>query len=255
MAKQNKIDIDQLIGLNQSDNAFIETEDQRTNTTLTEHFGFKLAHTTPKVATLNVEGFRTTLKGEDSATPYTVTNFSHYRAQQYTLGTNQTVTNNYGFYAGAPLTFGSNNYGFYSNISSFTNRWNFYSNGTAPNYFNGDVRTNTTFLKNSSQTNENTSVIATVSSLISGIRTGIPTADITLTLPTGVNMDSFFQNLQVSQSFEWSYINLVATTYTVTILGNTNHTLIGDMVVQPNTSARFLTRKSSTNTFITYRIA
>lgn len=254
MAKQNKIDIDQLYGLNKTDNAFMETENQRDNTTLNEHFGIKLSHTTPKVATVNIEGFRTTLVGENSDTPYTTTNFSHYRAHSYTLGTNQTVTNNYGFYAGATLTFGVNNYGYFSNISSFNNRWNFYANGTAPNYFNGDLRTNTTFLKNISVAGADTNATATASSLIGGIRTGTPTTtNIELTVPTGASLDAAFQNLQSGQSFEWTYINLAPNTYTATILSNSNHALVGNMVIQPNTSAKFITRKVSTGLFMTYR--
>ena len=50
-----------------------------------------------------------------------------------------TLTNTYGVYIGAS-TAGTNNYGFYSNIASGTGRWNFYANGTANNYFAGQVQ-------------------------------------------------------------------------------------------------------------------
>jgi hypothetical protein len=33
----------------------------------------------------------------------------------------------------------TNNYGFFGNIASGTGRWNFYANGTAANYFNGNT--------------------------------------------------------------------------------------------------------------------
>ncbi len=252
--KTNKIDLDQIYGLNQSDNAHIETENQRSNTTLNEHFGIKLAHTTPKAATLNIEGVRTSLIGENSTTPYTTTNFSHFRAQQYTPGTNQTITNNYGFYAGAPLTFGVNNYGFYSNISSFNNRWNFYANGTAPNYFAGDLRTNKTFLKTTTITSSNIDYTLTIANLIAGIiTTQTPTIPVIFTLPTGNLCEAGFQNLQVDQSFEWVVIN-TGSVDSATITAATNHSVVGNMEVLPNTSGRFLTRKNATNSFTTYRV-
>jgi hypothetical protein len=118
-----------------------------------------------------------------------------------------------------------------------------------------DIRAGTTFLETISPTNSNSTVTATAASVVAGIRTGTPTAAIELQIPTGTAMDAAFTSLQNSMSFEWSYINLAAATHTCTVTANTDHTLVGNMVVQPNSSARFLTRKSTTNTFITYRIA
>jgi len=71
------------------------------------------------------------------ATAFTLSNLRHFQANQGTIGAGSTVTNQYGFVAGSTLTGGTNNYGFYSNIPSATNRWNFYANGSALNYFNG----------------------------------------------------------------------------------------------------------------------
>jgi hypothetical protein len=50
-----------------------------------------------------------------------------------------TLTNAMGFYA-SPMTGGTNNFGFYSDVASAANRWNFYANGTADNYFAGQVQ-------------------------------------------------------------------------------------------------------------------
>jgi len=50
-----------------------------------------------------------------------------------------TVTNQYGFTADSSLTGATNNFGFYSNIASAANRWNFYSAGTADNFFAGKI--------------------------------------------------------------------------------------------------------------------
>lgn len=54
-----------------------------------------------------------------------------------------TVGTVYGFYAD-DQTVGTNNYGFFSNISSGTNKWSFYSGGTATSYFSGTVLIGTT---------------------------------------------------------------------------------------------------------------
>ncbi len=252
--KNKNLNINNVDGFSQAVDASINTSGQKTTTT-DEHFQYKLSHTAPKEATFNIEGFRTAFSGQASATPYTTTNVSHYRAQQFSAGTNQTITNMIGFYAGASLTNGVNNYGFYSNISSATRRWNYYAAGTAPNYYAGDIRTNVTYYKNILSTNSNISATPTALTLIQGIRTGTPTANINLTLPTGTNMDAAAQDLQASMGFEWSYINLAPATFTVTVLANTDHTVVGNMVVQPNSSARFMTVKANPNVFVTYRIA
>lgn len=118
-----------------------------------------------------------------------------------------------------------------------------------------DVRATGALMSATSPTNSNTTATATASSLIAGIRTGTPTAAIELQVPTGTSMDAAFQTLETNQSFEWSYINLATATHTCTITSNTDHILVGNMIVQPNSSGSFLTRKTATNTFTTYRIA
>jgi hypothetical protein len=45
----------------------------------------------------------------------------------------------YGFVVPSGFNGGTNNYAFYSGINAGTGRWNFYANGTADNYFAGDV--------------------------------------------------------------------------------------------------------------------
>ena len=66
----------------------------------------------------------------------TITNhYAVYAANPYGSGT---LVNNYGVYV-ADLTKGTNIYGIYSNVSSATNSWNIYANGTASNYFNSSI--------------------------------------------------------------------------------------------------------------------
>ena len=73
------------------------------------------------------------------ATAFTLAEMAGYVADNGTIGAGSTVTKQYGFYATSGLTGATNNYGFYSNIASGSNRWNFYANGTADNYFAGNV--------------------------------------------------------------------------------------------------------------------
>jgi hypothetical protein len=159
------------------------------------------------------------------------------------------------FVASPSLTGATNNYGFFGNIASGTGRYNFFAQGTAPNYFAGDLRTNTVVTRRTSTGNSDVSATATASSLLDGLRTGIPTGNITLTLPTGTDMDAAFQDLQANQSFEWSVINRAAATHLITVTAAaTGHTVVGNMAVAAATSGRFLTRKTAANTFVSYRI-
>jgi hypothetical protein len=205
--------------------------------------------------TLNSFSYRSLIG--TAAQAFTLANIEHFRASQGTLGAGSTVTNQYGFSADSSLIGATNNYGFYSNIPSATGRWNFYANNTAPNFFNGDVRSNKVVTTRAVPVNSNVTATATAASLLDGLRTGTPTANIDLQLPTGTNMDEAFQELQSNQAFEWSAINLAtaASGFDITVTANTDHTVVGRMVVTGETSGRFLTRKTAANTFITYRIA
>jgi hypothetical protein len=116
----------------------------------------------------------------------------------------------------------------------------------------GMLRSGTTVTRNVVPTNSNTSTTATAASLLTGIRTGTPSSNGDLQVPTGTDMDAAFVSLADNQAFEWSLINLSGN-HTITVTANTNHTVVGAMVVAVNTSARFTTRKTAANTFITYR--
>ena len=82
-------------------------------------------------------GFHTNIATQ--AATFTLANLRHYSARQSTIGLNSTVTNQFGYYVDSTITGATNNYGFYSNIPAGTGDWNFYANGTADNYFAGDV--------------------------------------------------------------------------------------------------------------------
>jgi hypothetical protein len=80
------------------------------------------------------------------AASFTLTDLFHYQTVQNTIGAASAVTNQYGFSVGSTLTGATNNFGFYGNIASGSNRWNAYMNGTAANYFAGQVSIGTNTL-------------------------------------------------------------------------------------------------------------
>lgn len=202
--------------------------------------------------TSSASGFRTQIATE--AASFTLTNLFHYYAGQGTIGATSNVTTQAGFIVENTLTGAATNYGFLGTLSSATGRWNYYASGTAPNYFAGDVRTNNNFTYNVSPGNSNASTTLTVSQLKNTIFTTTPTSNVTFTLPTGTLTDAGFQDLQTNHTFNWSVINLASATFTATVAAGTDHTVVGNMVVSPNTSGRFATRKTAANTFVTYRV-
>lgn len=115
-------------------------------------------------------------------------------------------------------------------------------------------------------TAETTAVTLTIAKLLTGIITGTHAtgSNINYQLPTGTAADTgtvFDSNF----AFDWTLINLsAAAADTITITSNTDHTCVGNMVVQSahsttggtmGNSARFRTRKTGTNTFVTYRLS
>ena len=69
----------------------------------------------------------------------TTTNLFHFRADQGSIGAGSSVSLQAGFWVDSSLTGATTNYGYYSAIASGTGRWNLYMNGTAANYFAGNV--------------------------------------------------------------------------------------------------------------------
>jgi hypothetical protein len=107
----------------------------KTITGATTSYGVNNNGTIQSDVTTAAELFHTIAK--TAVASFTLANLRHYQANQGTFGAGSAVTNQYAFVAASSLTGATNNYGFYGNIPSGTNRWNFYANGTAANYFNG----------------------------------------------------------------------------------------------------------------------
>jgi hypothetical protein len=96
----------------------------------------------------------------------------------------------------------------------------------------------------------------TIATLLTLIFQVTQSAAVTMTLPTGTLTDAGIQSgaLPVNGSFDWVVINTGSSLGAATIAANTGHTIIGNAVVAITTSARFRTRKTATNTYVTYRI-
>lgn len=77
--------------------------------------------------------------------------------------------------------------------------------------------------------------------------------NVTYTLPTGSDMESGSPPSFDNDSFDWEIINLATTAGdTITIAANTNHTIVGNPVIAINSSCAFRSRRTSTNTWVTY---
>lgn len=94
--------------------------------------------------TANVSNFASFLS--TAAATFTLSEYSHYSAQQGTIGAGSAITAQYGYLVTSGLTAGSNNYGFFGNLGSASNVWNLYMNGTANNYMAGSLGIGSTSL-------------------------------------------------------------------------------------------------------------
>jgi hypothetical protein len=92
----------------------------------------------------------------------------------------------------------------------------------------------------------------TAAQLLAGVITSTTAAAVNGTLPTGTLLDAA-DSLAIDDAFEWVVINTGAAN-AFTILAGATHTIVGNPAVALSSSGRFLTRKTATGTFITYRI-
>lgn len=93
----------------------------------------------------------------------------------------------------------------------------------------------------------------TAALIMGGIVTSTTASAVTATLDTGAVMGAV-TDMDVGDAFEWSAINTGGTN-DFTVTASSGHTLVGVGAVQENDSARFLTRCTAANTFVTYRLA
>ena len=111
------------------------------------------------------------------------------------------------------------------------------------------------FTKQPTPTTTSTARLLTAAELLTFIVINSTATTGNLQLPTPANMDSNVNSLFTDMAFDWSVINTAASG-SVTVTLNGAHTVVGNMVVTFNTSARFRTRRSAaTPAWVTYRIS
>lgn len=88
--------------------------------------------------------------------------------------------------------------------------------------------------------------------LANGIITSASLLGITCTLPTGTEIDRM-GGFRMDDAFEWCVI--ATGLFGFTVGASAGHTIVGPSVVGSGTAGYFRTRKTATNTFITYRVS
>ena len=98
------------------------------------------------------------------------------------------------------------------------------------------------------------SMVYTPGGMLGGLVTATPTAGRNIQLPTGAAMD-LASTFAINDFFDWSVITLAAFALTTTA-GASGHTLVGSgaTAATSGSPARFRTRKTAADTFVTYRI-
>lgn len=101
-----------------------------------------------------------------------------------------------------------------------------------------------------------TSPTVTAATLFGGLVTSTQSGAVTFTLPLGSAMDTAKPTgVANADGFEWSLINLGSASGAATVTASSGHTVVGNAVVAITTTGRFLTKKTATNTWITYRLS
>jgi hypothetical protein len=100
----------------------------------------------------------------------------------------------------------------------------------------------------------NATATLTVDNLKAGIVTSTTAAAVTMTLPTGALTEAGFNDLYSHLSFDWYVIN-TGSTNSVTVQDGSGHTVVGSRVVTAGTSGHFRSRRSTTDTFVAYRLS
>ena len=114
---------------------------------------------------------------------------------------------------------------------------------------------------------ETVAVTLTAAKLLNGIINATPTATgatAAYTLPAGSLVEAAL-TMEVDDSFDWCLINnALAAADTITLTAGATHTIVGNPIVQSlhastggimGYSSLWRTRKTATDTFVTYRIA
>lgn len=103
---------------------------------------------------------------------------------------------------------------------------------------------------------QNTTATLAAPAVMSGVITSAPAAAITLTLPTGTQMDTYLTaigtTLSVGMTTTFTIVDTDPTN-AVTLAAGTGFTLVGSGTIALSSSGTFIARRSAANTWVAYR--
>jgi hypothetical protein len=114
----------------------ISVYSRNTALTGTSQVGFQSSITGSSAGTNSLYGVY--VNNSTAAAAYTVLSSFGVRVSNVSLGASSAITNQFGVYIN-DLTSGTNNYGINLQVSSGTDKWGIYSDGTAQNYLRGNL--------------------------------------------------------------------------------------------------------------------
>ena len=120
---------------------------------------------------------------------------------------------------------------------------------------NGPVRANTLTVKRAANTvTDGGSMAITAAQLVTdGIVSATPTQARNIQAPTAADILALLPNYKVGDSFEFSLINLAASTHALTLTVNTGLTIVGSAAVSAASSGTFMVRVASSTAVVCYR--
>jgi hypothetical protein len=120
---------------------------------------------------------------------------------------------------------------------------------------NGPVRANTLTVKRAANTvTDGGSMAITAAQLVTdGIVSATPTQARNIQAPTAADILALLPNYKVGDSFEFSLINLAASSYALTLTVNTGLTIVGSAAVSAASSGTFMVRVASSTAVVCYR--
>lgn len=143
-----------------------------------------------------------------------------------------------------------------SGCISFVTQTGGSKDGTGTAGANGVIRLNSAgnvFFRQGAPATCNATGTLPAASMLNGMVTSTTAAAVTATVDTGTLMDAAIHaEVGADEGFFWTVINTGPNTFT--LQAATGHTLVGSAAVATSTSATFFTRRTGSNTFVTYRV-
>ena len=120
---------------------------------------------------------------------------------------------------------------------------------------NGPVRANTLTVQRAANTvTDGGSMAITAAQLVTdGIVSATPTQARNIQAPTAAAILALLPNYKTGDTFEFTLINLAASTYALTLTVNTGLTIVGSAAVSAASSGTFMVRVASSTAVVCYR--